>query len=96
MEFEWDGGKAAESFQKHGVSFSEAATVFGDRLSITVFDPNHSSDEEWYLIIGRSARRRLLIVAHTDRGNRIRIISARILTRREQEAYEEEVKNRGA
>ena len=89
MEFEWDPRKAEQNLRKHGVSFREAATVFGDSLSETVSDPAHSSDEERYLTIGRSIQRRLLIVAHTERGDRFRIISARELTRSEREAYEE-------
>jgi uncharacterized DUF497 family protein len=90
MNFEWNPRKAESNLRKHRVSFVEAATVFGDDLAITVPDPDHSIDEERYITIGWSNRRRLLMVAHADRGNRIRIISARELTRREQKAYEEE------
>ena len=89
MEFEWDPSKAAENLRKHGVPFSEAATVFGDLLGITVSDPDHSVDENRYITVGYSNQGRLLLVAHADRGDRIRIISARILTRRERIAYEE-------
>ena len=78
------------NLRKHGVSFAEAGTVFGDDLAITVPDPDHSKDEERYITVGWSNRRRLLIVAHTDRGERIRIISARELTRSERKAFEEE------
>lgn len=88
MKFEWDNRKAARNFGKHRVAFTEAATVFDDTLSITIYDPDHSKDEERYIAIGRSYQGRLLMVAHTDRGDRIRIISARELTKTEREAYE--------
>ena len=88
MEFEWDITKAAANLEKHGVSFSEAATVFNDDLSLTVPDPDHSFDEERLITIGISNERRILIIAHTERGDSIRIISARELTRGEREAYE--------
>ncbi len=90
MEFEWDPNKAASNVTKHKVSFREAATVFRDPLSMTFDDPDHSNDEERFITIGRSTGGRLLIVAHTDRGDRIRIISARETTRSEREVYEEE------
>ncbi len=90
MNFEWDLRKAETNFQKHQVSFSEAATVFGDDLAITVPDPDHSESEDRYITIGWSHRRRLLMVSHTDRNDRIRIISARELTKAEKQAYEEE------
>lgn len=96
MVFEWDAAKARTNYREHGVSFSEAATVFGDPLSITILDPDHSLEEERRLTIGRSVGGRYLIVAHAERGGRIRLISARSLTRRERNAYEEETKNRGA
>lgn len=90
MEFEWDPAKATKNLRKHGVSFAEAATVFGETSSVTAPDPDHSFGEDRYITIGRSDRDRLLLVAHTERGDRIRIISARELTRSEREAYEEE------
>ena len=90
MNFEWDPRKAEINLRKHDVSFTEAGTVFGDDLAITVPDPDHSIDEDRYITIGWSNRRRLLIIAHTDRGNRIRIISARELTPSERKAYEKE------
>ena len=90
MEFEWDPKKAAKNLRKHGVSFNEAATVLGDSLGTTVPDPDHSLAEDRYITVGMSGRRRLVMVAHTERGERIRIISARELTRAEREAYEEE------
>ena len=93
MEFEWDPGKAAKNYRKHKVSFAEAATVFEDELSFTVYDPDHSVNEDRYITFGWSYRRRLLIVAHTERGDHIRIISARELTRTEREAYEQETQN---
>ncbi|MBI3303770.1 MAG: BrnT family toxin [Deltaproteobacteria bacterium] len=90
MEFEWDPKKEAKNIRKHKVSFSEAATVFGDPLSTTVPDPDHSQEEDRSITIGMSQRPRPLMVAHTERGERIRIISARELTPDEREAYEEE------
>jgi len=82
------------NFRKHGIAFREAATVLRDPLSITVYDPDHSEDEERFITFGFSAAGRLMMVAHTDRTHRIRIISARELTRAEREAYEEEIKRR--
>ena len=89
MKFEWDPAKAASNQRRHRVAFIEAATVFADTLSVTIYDPDHSKTEERCIIIGRSTAGRLLMVAHTDRGGRIRIISARELTKSEREAYEE-------
>jgi len=89
MEFEWDSEKAARNLAKHGVDFHEAATVFGDPLSVTVSDPDHSADETRFITVGLSALPRLLIVSHTDRGETVRIISARELTHGEREAYEQ-------
>jgi uncharacterized protein len=91
MDFEWDPRKAEINLRKHGVSFPEAGTVFGDDLAITVPDPDHSDDEERFITIGWSNRRRLLIVSHTDRDDKIRIIRARELTRSERKVYEEEI-----
>ena len=90
MDFEWDPRKAEINLRKHGVSFTEAGTVFGDDLATTVPDPDHSNDEDRYITIGWSNRRRLLMISHTDRGNRIRIISARELTKTERKKYEKE------
>ncbi len=90
MEFEWDPDKAAHNVTKHVVTFHEAATVFGDPLAITYFDPDHSSDEDRYLTYGHSTLARLLVVSHTDRGQNTRIISARPATRRERQTYEQE------
>ncbi|MGB5634544.1 MAG: BrnT family toxin [Waterburya sp.] len=89
MQFEWSENKAASNLSKHGVSFEEAKTVFDDPLYVDFYDPDHSEDEERYLIVGESSRGRLLIVSYTERGDSIRLISARELTRTERSAYEE-------
>ena len=88
VEFEWDPKKAAKNLKDHKVPFTEAATVFSDPLGVTVSDPDHSVGEDRYITIGTSHRDKLLMVAHTDRDDRIRIISARNLTKSEREAYE--------
>ena len=88
MEFEWDVRKAARNLRKHKVSITRAATVFGDFLGTTAADPAHSADEQRYITVGLSSLGRLLLVAHTERGGRIRIISARTLTAKEKRAYE--------
>ncbi len=87
--FEWDPTKAKENLRKHRVSFNEATSVFGDFLGTTVSDPDHSLDEHRYITVGLSNRGRLLMVAHAERHERIRIISARKLTPNERRAYEE-------
>ena len=89
MNFEWDEAKASSNVTKHNVSFQEAATVFGDSLSDTFDDPDHSAEERRFLIIGTSLQGRMLIVAHTDDGETIRIITAREPTRGERKSYEE-------
>ena len=89
MEFEWDPDKADRNLKKHGVDFHEAATVFGDPLAVTYYDPDHSDDEVRYLTIGYSTEGRLLVVSHTDRNDHVRIISARTSTRRERKQYEQ-------
>ena len=89
MQFEWDPAKAAENLAKHGVSFEEAATVFRDTLSATGTDPDHSVGEERFIIFGLSTSGRLLVVAHTEHGDIIRIISARLATSGERKIYEE-------
>ena len=86
MRFEWDEKKKSSNFVKHGVSFEEASTVFGDFSSITVEDPRHS--ESRFVMIGLSAHCNLLVVVHTERRNRIRIISARFANKREVKDYE--------
>lgn len=90
MRFEWDPAKAESNAGKHGVAFHDAVTVFGDPLSVTLPDPDHSRDEERCLLLGRSAAGRLLIVAITERGDTLRIISARPMTPRERRTYEHE------
>ena len=87
--FEWDPKKARSNLAKHGVSFDEAGTAFGDALSITVMDPLHSEAEERFVLVGCSYRNRLLVVVHAESGDRIRIISARVATKRERLDYEE-------
>ena len=76
--------------RKHGIGFQEATTVFDDSLSVTIPDPAHSVDEQRFLLLGRSIRGRLLVVAHSERGESIRIISARRANRRERRIYEED------
>ena len=90
MFFEWDPDKGKKNTAKHRVSFEEAATVFGDRLSITIPDPLHSIKEHRFITIGRSAQNKILVVVHAERGDNIRIISARRATRLERKEYEEE------
>ena len=89
MQFEWDPAKAAANILKHAVSFDEASTVFGDTLSVSGRDLDHSVSEARIVTIGLSSARRVLIVCHTDRGNVIRIFSARPATRKEKKIYEE-------
>jgi len=88
-QLEWDANKAAKNLQKHGVALEEAATIFDDPVFITVVDDEHSVDEERYITIGMSSQGRLLMVAHTDRDGRIRIISARGATKKEEQFYAE-------
>lgn len=88
MNFEWDERKAAHNLAKHGVAFTEAATIFFDPLSLTFPDPDHSMDEDRLITIGTSDRGRLLIVAHTEQDDTLRIISARPTTARERKLYE--------
>ena len=90
MQFEWDAQKHAANQRKHEVGFREATTVFGDPFATTFVDPEHSISEQTYLTIDSSVRGRLLVVAHTERGGAIRIISARPATPRERRFYEEE------
>ena len=89
MEFEWDEEETSTNLRMHGVSFEDAASIVGDVLSDTFDDPDHSSQEQRFVTIGRSTKGRLLIVAHTDRDDRVRLISARELTRQERRNYEE-------
>lgn len=89
MEFEWNEEKAAVNLSRHGVSFDEAKTVFSDPLYVDFYDPDHSYDEQRYITIGESQAGRLLLVSYTERGNAIRLISAREVTPAERKAYEE-------
>ena len=89
LNFQWDENKARTNLEKHGVSFAEAATVFGDALSLTIPDPAHSQREERFIILGMSHQRKLLVVVHTERGDSIRLISARRASRRERKSHEE-------
>ena len=88
LGFEWDNRKAEENLRKHGVSFQEAITVFSDFLSSTIPDPLYSRAEERWITIGRSEKQRLLVVVHTEKGDVIRIISARKATSYERKTYE--------
>ena len=88
MEFEWDIDKAASNIEKHGVSFAEATTIFGDPLEVAISDPDHSEEEFRFVSIGRSAQGRLLVVAYTEREARIRLISAREAAPKERRNYE--------
>ena len=89
MHFEWDPAKARKNLPKHGVSFEEASSVFYDPLAVTGADPGHSEGEERMVTFGMSSLGRLLVVAHTERGDAIRIISARVATQHERRIYEE-------
>lgn len=88
MEFEWDPDKAAANVKKHGAEFSEAMTIFGDPMELTIADPDHSNDERRFLSIGMSAAGRLLVVAYTERDGRTRIINAREASSQERQSYE--------
>ena len=88
MQFEWDPGKARQNLRKHGVSFDEAVTAFYDPLSATFDDPDHSIGEQRYITVGFSSQNRLLIVGHTERGETVRIISARLATAHERKRHE--------
>ena len=89
MEFAWDPKKAAVNIRKYNVAFQEAATVFGDPLAVTFEDPDHSVNENRQITFGLSLQKRLIIVSHTERGGRTRIISARLMDGNERKIYEE-------
>jgi uncharacterized DUF497 family protein len=89
LTFEWDSRKARSNLAKHGVGFEEASTIFGDPLSLTIPDPEHSLAEKRHITMGRAFNGKLLVVVHTDRDDNIRIISARRANRRERKFYEE-------
>jgi uncharacterized DUF497 family protein len=88
MKFEWDPQKAESNLRKHGVSFSEGSTVFGDQLAATIEDPSHSHFELRFITMGVSSEGRLMVVSHTDTGESVRIISARQATSQERKRYE--------
>lgn len=91
LRFSWDPRKAESNRRKHGVTFAEAATAFGDPHSITIPDPDHSLEEDRFILIGQSSRPRLLVVVHLELAEgAIRLISARPATRRERRVYEED------
>lgn len=89
MVFEWDTNKEATNLAKHGISFDEAKTIFDDPLYVDFYDPDHSDDEHRYIMIGMSSQNRLLLVVYTERGDVVRLISAREATRGERKAYEQ-------
>jgi uncharacterized DUF497 family protein len=89
LRFTWDRAKSAANAKKHGVTFEEAVTAFADPLSITIPDPDHSLEEERCILLGVSGRGRLVVVVHVDRGDEVRLISARQAVPRERTDYEE-------
>jgi uncharacterized DUF497 family protein len=89
LVFEWDPDKARANEQNHEVTFAEASEIFDDEHSSTVRDPDHSLDEDRYLMFGVSKGGKYLVVSYTERGDRIRLISARLMTPRERRAYEQ-------
>jgi uncharacterized DUF497 family protein len=91
LTFEWDSRKASANLSKHGVKFETAATAFGDPSSLTIPDPDHSVMERRFITMGRAFDGKLLVVVHTDRGDNIRIVSARGASRRERKLFEEEI-----
>jgi uncharacterized protein len=90
--FEWDPKKAGKNLKLHDVSFDEAGTAFSDKLSLTIYDPLHSEEEDRMILIGNSLKNRLLVIVHTERKDKIRIISARKATKNERKQYEENAK----
>lgn len=91
MRFSWDASKAVANLGKHGVSFEEALTAFADPLSLTIPSPEHSVAEHRFLLVGLAVTGRVLVVAHAEYENEIRIISARLATRTERRRYEEDI-----
>jgi hypothetical protein len=91
LQFEWDEAKAAANVRKHGVSFEEAISLFGDPNALTIFDVEHSDLEDRFIAIGLSASGRVLVVVYTERGTRIRMISCRISTPAERRQYEQRI-----
>ncbi|MFQ5688337.1 MAG: BrnT family toxin [Candidatus Scalindua sp.] len=90
--FEWDPNKAKKNIKIHDIFFDEASTVFKDTLSLTIYDPLHSDEEDRFVLIGNSYKNRLLVVVYTEREDKIRIISARKSTKKERKQYEENAK----
>nr|VFJ68275.1 MAG: hypothetical protein BECKDK2373B_GA0170837_120910 [Candidatus Kentron sp. DK]VFJ69553.1 MAG: hypothetical protein BECKDK2373C_GA0170839_12233 [Candidatus Kentron sp. DK] len=88
MKFEWDKRKAAENLKKHGISFHESASVFGDPLAVTFDDPDHSIDERRLLTFGTTRTGKLIVVSHTEENGSMRIISARAMEKHERTIYE--------
>lgn len=88
MKFKWDARKDRENQRKHGVSFQEASTVFGDPLAGTIPDPDHSHGEHRFLTVGHSSNQRLIVVSHTEEGENFRIISAREANAYERKTYQ--------
>ena len=91
IRFEWDPRKSASNRRKHGVGFEEASTVFTDEHALLIDDPDHSEDEDRFVLIGNSVRNRLVVVVFTERDNRIRVISARLANPRERNDYERRI-----
>jgi hypothetical protein len=89
LSFEWDKNKARKNLKNHDVSFDEASTIFSDTLSLAIYDPLHSESEDRFILIGNSHSNRLLVVVHTERGDKVRIISARQANKQERKKYEE-------
>ncbi len=89
LTFEWDENKALENYRKHGIDFEEAKTVFNDPSATTIYDPDHSINEDRFIDLGRSSKGRILVVVYTERNETIRLISSRIATKRECWNYEE-------
>jgi uncharacterized DUF497 family protein len=88
VRFEWDPDKARRNLARHGLSFADAAAAFGDPLSLTISDPDHSDDEDRFLLLGMLSSGRLAVVVHVERAGATRIISARLATKRERRTYE--------
>ena len=93
--FEWDPNKGKENLEIHGVSFEEAGTAFRDTLSLAIYDPLHSEEEDRFVLLGNSYKDRLLVVVHTVRDDNIRLISARKASKKERKQYEENTKKSG-
>jgi uncharacterized protein len=95
LRFEWDPNKAKQNLEMHGVSFDEASTAFRDALSLAIYDPLHSEEEDRLVLIGNSHKDRLLVVVHTERGDNLRLISARKASKKERTQYEENARRSG-